>query len=579
MIGEDSSEKSDENTVCMLDRLVDCLDEDSLVAFQRFEYKRENDSVYIPSIDEEYSSTALMAMLLGRIRRNVILTAERLGCTNAEMVFVFAVPPNYSMEARQALSDAAYAASVSSSMCVDSTLAYGRVLQQRKFGDGEQKLMVVEIGHTRTSISLLKIGDNSAVNDDEKKESSDEGVTVLANVNSSIMGAGNIDVCLYNHFLSTHPLLVGSSFHNKSRSAQRLLDGCKKLKHLLSMLPEGKVTVESIGDNESDVNLSANRTDLVQLCEESVTEQLKAMLEQCIEEAGGRQILDDLASVELTGGGSRIPLVQDTILECLGKQDKDFVFSKSLDDTSLALGAAMMGPRTLVSADDSLMQFSVERQEQRKTLQTNEMAMADKDREISAKDGLKNQIESLILELRSARHSKHGSLLPTSEDFTTLLDGTDDWLFSDECNEATLEAMSKKWTEVKSKSECLCADYFNAKTQEAERIEREMEEEAKRAAAERDSEAMLDGHDGEGDHDNRKLPTKRRMEIVVKNKDEGTELFAGGNYKFAAARYSKALTHCSKFFDLSAEDEEEVGCVFHYCLRVVQTLLHSLCGI
>jgi tetratricopeptide (TPR) repeat protein len=46
--------------------------------------------------------------------------------------------------------------------------------------------------------------------------------------------------------------------------------------------------------------------------------------------------------------------------------------------------------------------------------------------------------------------------------------------------------------------------------------------------------------------------------MVVKNKDEGTELFKGGNYRPAAARYHKALTHAAKFFDLSPEDEVEV---------------------
>lgn len=48
------------------------------------------------------------------------------------------------------------------------------------------------------------------------------------------------------------------------------------------------------------------------------------------------------------------------------------------------------------------------------------------------------------------------------------------------------------------------------------------------------------------------------MRLVVKNKEEGNELFKGGNYRPAAARYHKALTHCSKFFDLSPDDEKEV---------------------
>lgn len=33
------------------------------------------------------------------------------------------------------------------------------------------------------------------------------------------------------------------------------------------------------------------------------------------------------------------------------------------------------------------------------------------------------------------------------------------------------------------------------------------------------------------------------MRMVLKNKDEGNELFGGGNFRPAAARYVKALTH------------------------------------
>ena len=48
------------------------------------------------------------------------------------------------------------------------------------------------------------------------------------------------------------------------------------------------------------------------------------------------------------------------------------------------------------------------------------------------------------------------------------------------------------------------------------------------------------------------------MRLVGKNKEEGTELFKDRNYRPAAARYHKALTHCSKFFDLTSEDHIEI---------------------
>ena len=53
------------------------------------------------------------------------------------------------------------------------------------------------------------------------------------------------------------------------------------------------------------------------------------------------------------------------------------------------------------------------------------------------------------------------------------------------------------------------------------------------------------------------------MRLVSKNKDEGTELFKGAvdvaQFRAAAARYNKALTHASKFVDLSPDQREEVN--------------------
>ncbi len=72
-------------------------------------------------------------------------------------------------------------------------------------------------------------------------------------------------------------------------------------------------------------------------------------------------------------------------------------------------------------------------------------------------------------------------------------------------------------------------------------VESALEAEARAADAER----QAAGEDE--DHDNRKLRKPDRMRLVVKNKEEGTELFKGGNFRPAAARYHKALTHCGMF--------------------------------
>ena len=620
LLGEDAAEvtRADGNTVGMLDRLlVGSLNSDSTQAgdnedpfgpFRRFQYNNNDNhgggSVSIPTMEDEYSSTALMAMLLGRIKRNVISTIGRLSESSSSndneelalpnLQFVFAVPPSYPECTRNALMDAAHAASIPSSVVLDSTSCMAKVYE-RRFGDSvveneTKNVMVVDMGHARTCVSILQLGDSIASSSsgepmevdavsstpegesahaEEEKKSNDtmepsnstaksSKVQILSTISSPTLGAGMIEIILYHHFLSTHPSLSHAEFKPNSRAGQRLLEGCRKLKHLLSMLPEGNVMVETIGKNDMDVSLSASRESLRQMCQEGLVEKLTQMVQDAME--GAKEALGEnngISIVELTGGGCRIPMIQDAIRDVMTGRGEEFVFSHSLDDTSLALGAAMVASSTVVPPLEEAA-MDPERVNERSRLLANEVDMAQRDTQLVRKDEIRNQIESHILELRSAKHSPHASLLPTSDDFTSYLDGTDDWLFSDECEEATVEKMEEKWANIQSRTHEFCGDYLAAKKTEAEQKDREMEEEAQSAAAERDAEAAINGEDGEDDHDTRRLPTKRRMEIVMKNKAEANELFSGGNYRHAAARYAKALTHCTKFFDLSPQEEQEV---------------------
>ena len=550
-----------------------------------------------------------MAMLLGRIKRNVIATVRRLDGTGSKgeneelqksLQFVFAVPPSYPEATRHALVDAAYAASVSDSRVIDSTACMASVYE-RKLGDAisdnETKVVVIiDMGHARTCVSVLKLGgcsvdmapesmdidttEESSAKEEEKKckepnEEKDNGekknfsnagskVQVLSTICSPTLGAGIIDVKLYHHFLSTHPSFSDAKFAPNSRAGQRLLEGCRKLKHLLSMLPDGDVTVENIGNNECDVSLSASRGLLQQLCKDEVVGKLKCVIQSAIQKAGGTEVLKNISVVEVTGGGCRIPMIQDAIRDMLDK-GYDFAFSRSLDDTSLALGAAMMASSSLIDSTIISPSFKdlvedAERAVQRAKLLQDEIEMEQRDVQLLRKDEIRNQIEAHILELRSAKHSSpHSSLLPDSDEFNAHLDGTDDWLFSEECEVASIERLEEIWTNVQSRTRELCGEYLSAKQAEAEKKDREMEEEARRASVEQDAEAAMNGEDNDvEDHDTRRLPTKRRMEIVMKNKAEANELFSDGNYRHAAARYAKALTHCTKFYDLSPQEEHEV---------------------
>jgi len=653
-IGERAAESrsADGNTVFHLNRLLpgggaaaaaDDDDDgggDALSEFYRFETAASSGgegtsaSVRYDGSRRTFSSSALLAMLLGKVKGSVDATVDRLGGgggAGRKCKYVLTLPPGSSPAAERAVLDAAHAAGMGGgegedgAVIAGSSRCYAAAYGRKWAGDAaegearERTVVVVDMGHSQTTVAVLRLGGDGAeaskdaetgdaavaeagaeAGSDEKKDKEkgegsdadaeaadddDDGkkaaVTVLGSSCSRTLGAGRVDARLWRHFAATLPNL-SPDLTPASRGGQRLLEGCRKLKHLLSMLPSSNVTVECLGADERDVTLNGTRDVLVDLCAPEAQE-LKALIDEALRGAGIALDGGDTAgggggkgvdSIEVLGGGCRIPLFQETILAALGREggnpEKDL--SRGLDDTSVALGAAALGDdatgRKLVAggrrgpddADtDTAADADDEGDARRSALAEAEKIMAALDAEMSRRSEARNGIEAHVLEMRGAKHGAHGKSLPEGTQFDEYLDNLDDWLFSDECDGMDVQEMEKKLADVLEETRTTCAEYFEAVRKEAEEKEREMEEEAKKAEAERAAEGG--GDDDDGDHDTRRLPKKRRMEIVMKNKNEANELLRDGNHRHAAARYHKALTHCGKFYDLGPDDEEEVKAV------------------
>jgi heat shock protein 4 len=190
----------------------------------------------------------------------------------------------------------------------------------------------------------------------------------------------------------------------------------------------------------------------------------------------------------------------------------------------------------------------------------------------------RNEMEAYIFEMRGSANRKHSELIADKEALRVICDEYENWLW-DNGELVSLQDITDKFESLKNKLEGpevevslqshegevatsttvkrraggLCSEYLAL----LEKDKRDVEEMLMKEAAE----AALEEKDEDEDHDFRKLRKPERMRMVVKNKDEGTELFKDGNIRPAAARYQKALSHAAKFFDLSPEDTEEVNAV------------------
>lgn len=338
------------------------------------------------------------------------------------------------------------------------------------------------------------------------------------------------------------------------------MSGCERIRKLLSQLPESQITVENLID-DGDVKFSLKRDEMFTFCQ-PLLEKFRSLLQSAMDVINASET--PLAAVETFGGGVRMPVVQQIITSLAG----DLPLGGKLDDSTIALGAALcyrkvIAENTLVLPalnDSDLKETTGFDDNELEQAKLREVEFQKLDALITSYQAAYNQVEAYILDMRNAPRRKFGDQIDSKE-LTKVLDDFETALWDiNEQHESEpkkilehTQQLQEKYAQLTQQINVICASFLQATEAHRIKIEEELAEEAKKAAIEKENDP-----DADGDHDNRRLKKADRMRLVVKNKEEGTELFKGSNWRMAAARYQKALSHCAKFYDLSPEDEQEV---------------------
>ncbi|CAI5737506.1 unnamed protein product [Hyaloperonospora brassicae] len=400
-------------------------------------------------------------------------------------------------------------------------------------------IAIVDMGHTNTSVAIVKL--------------THEGETLLATEADLDLGAETLDRRLFEHFQNEVRAKHGLGVVLHSKEGKRLFQACDKIKKLLSTIGDANVTVENLAP-EADIGISMSRNVFEELCAAERT-RIAELLQKALEAAKESVVIADIASVEIVGGGTRIPFVQEAILSVfpIEQQRNGALIGRMLDSTTaIALGAAFSSEA--VAAEEMAV---VEADEDAAVLAQYialEKEFQTRDAELIAIAHERNAIESFVYEMRSKSGGKHGDKLDASK-LNPLLEAAEDWIYSEEAETATLDVIRAKHQSIEAEVGTACEAYFSAVEADERALEHQLEQESQKAEAERQAEG------DDEDHDTRKLKKPERMRMVTKNKEEGNELFRDGNHKHAAARYVKALAHASKFFDLSESDTKEVNAI------------------
>lgn len=267
---------------------------------------------------QEFTSLQLAAMYLNKLKQ----ITEKETKSNIKDICL-AVPVWYTETQRRAAADACKIVGLNPVRIVNEVTAaavgYG-VFKTDLPEEEPKKVAFIDIGHSSYTCTI------AAIKKGEMK--------VLGVGYDKHFGGRNFDKAITEHFADEFKEKYKIDIRTNPKAYSRVLAAAEKLKKVLSANTAAPINIESVM-NDVDVSSQLTREDLEEL--------VKPLLERAANPARDALSMaglttEQIDSVELIGGTTRIPCLKQTITEVFGMP-----FSTTLNqDESIAKGAAFI---------------------------------------------------------------------------------------------------------------------------------------------------------------------------------------------------------------------------------------------
>ncbi|KAL9103988.1 MAG: hypothetical protein Q9163_001008 [Psora crenata] len=250
---------------------------------------------------QQFTATQLCSMFLNKVKATA--TAElKLPVSD----IVISVPPWFTDVQRRSIMDAAEISGLKLLRLINDTtataLGYGIPKLDLPQGDEKPKRVAfVDIGHSNYTCSIVEF---------KKGE-----LAVKSTAWDRHFGGRDFDKALVQHFAREWKEKYKIDIYSNPKAVVRVTTAAEKMKKIMSANAQAPISIESLM-NDVDVSGMLKRSELEELLQ-PLLERATGPLEQALAEAKLKP--EDIDSVELVGGSTRVPALKERISKFFGK--------------------------------------------------------------------------------------------------------------------------------------------------------------------------------------------------------------------------------------------------------------------
>jgi heat shock protein 4 len=250
---------------------------------------------------KQFTATQIMAMFLTKVKQ----TAQaELKLPVSDMVL--SCPAWYTDAQRRSMIDASEIAGIKLLRLINENtavaLGYGITkLDLPNPTEKPKRVAFVDIGHSNYTCSIVEFVKGQ--------------LSVKATASDRHFGGRNFDKALVDHFAKEFKAKFGIDVNENPKARLRVATACEKLKKILSANLNAPISIESVM-NDVDVRGSLKREEFEELVR-PVLDRATAPLERALADAKLKP--EDIDSIEMVGGCTRVPALKAAIQKFFGK--------------------------------------------------------------------------------------------------------------------------------------------------------------------------------------------------------------------------------------------------------------------